>query len=134
MRHWSFDCTEKALEQHVTALVTRIASNALGVADQDVNISAALREAMGDTLRMLLAPPAGEHYETDKVECRPNHFTVTELAAMVRAQQTGGAAAQPSPGGGQTAAWSWKSMLRLIEVWTMQPGASLQHWVHDQSH
>jgi hypothetical protein len=129
-----FECEEEALARHVEALVTHFATGALGAAQAD-KLPAEVREQMGDVLRSLLRPPRKGRLWDDQVDgappyvvqCRPNCFTFHELQALARAARPpAGAAAQGSAGGGHT--WTPASMLRLIEIWTMQKGDSLEQW------
>lgn len=139
--HWGFVCEEAQLAQHLDALATRIAADALGCAEKEVKIPADVREKVCDTLRTLLRPPPNgrlwdEHVSGDEpymLACRPNHYTTTEVAALVRARQAG-AVARATAGAAQPASWTWQSMARLIELWTMQAGASLAQWKQDDSH
>jgi hypothetical protein len=83
---------------------------------------------------MLLRPPrGGRPWDFDDgspyvLECRPNLYTTSELTRLARAAQLlAGAAAQGSAGGGH--AWTWRSSVRLIKLWSMQRGESLHQWL-----
>lgn len=139
---WFFVCDESQIQAHINALTTRMVSTEQKIPEREVKLTAEQREDIGDALRMLLRPPpGGRHFDDDTtiisdeyvVECRPNSCSYSKVAQIARTPPTTGATAQPSPGSSH-ASWTWKSMVRLIELWTIQHGQPLAYWTADASH
>lgn len=134
-----FVCPADNIALHLDKLTTHYAIEALGSAVHAAKLAPSIREDMGDLLRIRLRPPQGGRVWDSSledeyvIECRPNYAIRAKLISMAKATSQA-ASIVPGASGAGGAQWTWRSMVRLIEIWSIQEGSSFTWWKNDVSH